>query len=57
VVHRIVTIEEGPEGRLFTTRGDNNDAPDPSITATEIEGKVVFLIPEVGHLNLWLAGR
>jgi signal peptidase len=57
VVHRIVTIEEGPEGRVFTTQGDNNDAPDDPISAADIVGKVVFLIPEVGHLNLWVTGR
>jgi signal peptidase I len=57
VVHRIVTIEEGPEGRVFTTQGDNNDAPDDPIGAADIQGKVVFLIPELGHVNLWVTGR
>ncbi len=41
---------------MFTTQGDSNDAPDPSITAAEIDGKVVFLIPKVGHLKLWMTG-
>ena len=57
IVHRIVTIEEGDGGRVFTTQGDNVEAPDPPITADQIDGKVVFLIPEVGNLNLWLRGR
>ncbi|MFH1329090.1 MAG: signal peptidase I, partial [Actinomycetota bacterium] len=57
VVHRIVTIEEGGGGRVFTTQGDNVEAPDPPITQDRVEGKVVFLIPEVGNLNLWLRGR
>ena len=57
VVHRIVAIDEGDGGRVFTTQGDNVEAPDPPVTPDRIEGKVVFLIPGVGHLNLWLRGR
>jgi len=57
VLHRIIAIEEGGGGRVFTTQGDNVDTADPSIAEDEIEGKAVFLIPGVGYLNLWLRGR
>jgi signal peptidase len=43
VAHRIISIEEGE--------------PDPTITGGQIEGKVVFVIPGVGYLNLWVRGR
>jgi len=56
VVHRIIDIQSGPDGLVFTTKGDNVDRPDPPVTPDRIEGKVVFLIPEVGHLNLWIRG-
>jgi signal peptidase len=54
VVHRIVAIEETANGRVFTTKGDNVDTPDPPVSQGQVEGKVVFVIPEVGYLNLWL---
>jgi hypothetical protein len=56
MVHRIVDIEEGANGRVFTTQGDNNNHPDDSITADVIRGKVVFLVPAVGAPLLWLRG-
>jgi signal peptidase len=55
VVHRIVAVEDGPEGLVFTTQGDNVSRPDPPIAAAEVEGKVVFVVPDVGKLKLWLA--
>ena len=56
IVHRIVAIDDGPDGLVFTTQGDNVSLPDPPVTPEQIEGKVVFLIPKVGHLTLWLRG-
>lgn len=56
IVHRIVAIDSGPDGLVFTTQGDNAASPDPRVSEEQIEGKVVFLIPEIGHLTLWLRG-
>lgn len=42
VTHRIVNIEENENGKIFTTRGIANDADDPSITADQIYGKVIY---------------
>jgi signal peptidase I len=54
VVHRIVSIEVQADGLVVTTRGDNVTRPDPAIAGDLVEGKVVFLVPWVGHLALWL---
>jgi signal peptidase len=56
IVHRIIAIDETPTGRVFTTKGDNVARPDPPVAAVKVDGKVVFLIPEVGRLALWLRG-
>lgn len=56
VAHRIVTIHDTPDGLLFTTKGDNAERQDPPVREEQIEGKVVFRIPNVGHINLWLRG-
>jgi signal peptidase len=57
VVHRIVAVDEGQDGLVFTTQGDNVSRPDPPVTADRIEGKVVFIIPKIGRVTLWLQGR
>lgn len=56
IVHRVVSIEENPGGLVFTTRGDNVTRVDPPIGPDQIEGKVVFVIPELGRPVLWLQG-
>ena len=55
-IHRIIEIEDTAEGLRFTTQGDNVSRPDPPIAADAVEGKVVFLLPKVGHPSLWLRG-
>lgn len=57
IVHRIVGIEQTADGLVFTTQGDNMETPDPPVGGSQIDGKVVFLIPGVGNVNLWLRGR
>lgn len=45
--HRIVKEENG----IFTTKGDANDAPDPStIRLADIDGKVAFSVPYLGFI-------
>lgn len=57
LVHRVVTIEgENGEARV-TTKGDANLSPDtPPVKPEQIRGKVIFVIPELGHLSLWFQG-
>ena len=41
VTHRIIRIQKSTIGTIFYTQGVANDAPDPTITADQIYGKVV----------------
>jgi len=52
VTHRVIKIEETPEGLIFTTKGDANDVPDKPFKADRIIGKVVFVIPKLGLIPL-----
>jgi len=58
LVHRVVDImNEDGEARLMT-KGDHNNSPDTSLVRPEqIIGKVIFVIPELGHLSLWYQGE
>lgn len=51
VTHRIVKIEEGSDGRIFTTKGVKNSVEDPSITENQVLGKVVGVVPVVTQIN------
>jgi len=44
VIHRVVSVENG----LITTKGDANNAVD-SEKITQVEGKVLFMIPKLGY--------
>jgi signal peptidase len=56
IVHRIVDIQSSDDGPVFITQGDNVRSPDRPVPARDVDGKVVWVIPEVGNLKLWLAG-
>lgn len=51
VTHRIIKIEDGENGRIFTTKGVSNQVDDPSITSSQIVGKVAGILPVVTQLN------
>lgn len=49
--HRIVDISGAGASRVFTTKGDANDAADPTQTRfSDIKGKVLFTVPFVGYI-------
>jgi len=49
--HRIVQIDGTGDNRIFTTKGDANDAPDPTTTRfSDIEGKLLFTVPYLGYI-------
>jgi len=51
ITHRIVSIDELEDGKLFITQGDANDAQDTKrVTQESIIGKVDSSIPYVGYL-------
>jgi signal peptidase I len=52
VTHRIIKIEDSEKGgKLYTTKGVNSSYEDPSITDSQILGKVVGVVPIVTTLN------
>ena len=51
VTHRIIKIEEESNVRIFTTKGVKNSVEDPSITESQILGKVVGVVPVVTQIN------
>lgn len=51
VTHRIIKIEDGENGRIFTTKGVSNQVEDPSIKSGQIVGKVAGILPVVTQLN------
>ena len=51
VTHRIIKIEEESNGRIFTTKCVKNSVEDPSITESQILGKVVGVVPVVTQIN------
>ena len=49
VTHRIVDIQETEKGRIFTTKGDENDVSDlERVRYDQIEGKYIGRIPKAG---------
>ncbi|MFB6143458.1 MAG: signal peptidase I [Halorientalis sp.] len=51
VTHRVVAVRETAEGRVFRTKGDANEEPDPEpVPAEAVVGTVWVTIPLVGHL-------
>lgn len=56
IIHRIHEIEETDEGLLFTTKGDNNNAPDSKkVKPEQIEGIYKFHVKFVGFPSVWLS--
>jgi signal peptidase I len=53
VVHRIVSIDAQGESLVFTTLGDNNEAPDSPFPAQALIGRVVMDLRQAGQPILW----
>jgi len=52
VTHRVVGVTWGGERVAgFTTRGDANGAADDPIVPGQVQGRVVYSVPLVGHLT------
>lgn len=53
VTHRIIAVSEEQGTQLFTTKGDANPEPDVDlVSADNVQGKVVTIIPKMGWLTL-----
>jgi signal peptidase len=54
-VHRIYAINIDNQQTHITTKGDANDNPDTdSITPSQILGKSIFTIPQLGWIQIFL---
>lgn len=54
ITHRVVgTVPKGQEKRLIT-QGDANNHIDEPIALEQVRGKVVYVIPKVGHVSVWV---
>jgi len=55
VVHRVVQIDEGNEGKQFITKGDANNTEDIApVLAKDIIGIYTTKIPMIGHFVMFL---
>jgi len=54
-VHRVISIENNQ----FWTQGDNNSNSDPwnPVSFEEVRGKVIFWLPKLGYISLWIRGE
>jgi len=49
IVHRVVSIREGQEGKFLETKGDANEVADPYLIPAEaVYGKVRLVLPQGG---------
>ena len=56
VIHRIYAIEDTEDGRLFTTKGDNNNAPDSKkVKPEQIQAMYRCHVKYVGFPSVWLS--
>ncbi len=53
-IHRVIEINRAGGATYIVTKGDANTAPDEPIMATRALGKVVFTIPKIGWISIYL---
>lgn len=53
IVHRVIDVEETPEGAIYRTKGDYNPTADINpVPYANVLGKVIYRIPLLGHFVL-----
>lgn len=57
VTHRIIKIRDDNDKLYYITKGDNNEVTDEKIEAEKIEGRVVYQIPYMGNVVLFLKNK
>ena len=54
IVHRVVEVRQEAGEPLYVTQGDANNAPDEEPAAqSQVEGRMIGLVPAVGRISLW----
>lgn len=57
-VHRVIEVMNQGGLVQFKTKGDANSSPDPEpVSFEEVKGKVVFWLPKLGYISLWIRGE
>lgn len=55
ITHRVMTVTDGDNGPVFTTKGDANPVPDKlPVAAAQVAGRVQYRIPYGGHVVMFL---
>jgi signal peptidase len=54
ITHRVVGKQFASTGTMFVTRGDANGADDDPIKPEQVMGTVMYAVPHVGHLSVWV---
>lgn len=54
VIHRVIDIGGSENSKVFVTKGDANNAPDDPVLQNQVLGKVVFTIPKLGWVSVYL---
>lgn len=58
VTHRVVGLGFDGTGTTFTTKGDANDAPDPTpVRAVQVVGERWYFVPYLGYLTDLFTGQ
>ena len=59
ITHRIIEVIDKPDiGKIYRVKGDANEvADDEKVYPSNIIGKVMFKIPQLGRLQYFLASR
>ena len=56
ITHRVIDIKQDDSGYSYQTKGDANLSPDTTyVPFANVEGKVLFRIPQLGRLQSFLA--
>jgi len=54
IIHRVIEIYKSGGTTYIVTKGDANNAPDDPITPTQTVGKLIFTIPKLGWVSIYV---
>lgn len=54
IMHRVIEVESINGATFFITKGDANNAPDAPVSQDAVTGKVVYTIPKLGWVSIYL---
>lgn len=54
IVHRVIEIQSDAGHITFITKGDANASPDSPVLSENYKGKVVFTIPKIGWVSIFV---